>query len=284
MNDTVRTASTAVTQASALRHGVVAALLTAAGYFLAGKLALMLAIPPGYASPLYPGAGLALAAALVYGRVALPGVLLGSFLVQALVAGPSNLHTPLGLLLSSVTAVGALLQAALGAALVRWRLRGKLDLAEPREVAVFCLLGGAVACCLNASLSTLALSWAGVVPAGARAFTWWTWWAGDTLGVLVGAPILLTVIGRPQAAWAARRITLGLPLLVSTLLLAMATVLVARWDTERTRSVFERDASAAAAALTAELQQSLFALEALRGLYIGSDDITADELHRVVQA
>jgi PAS domain S-box-containing protein len=283
VNDTVRTATTAVTQASALRHGVVAVLLTAAGYFVAGKLALMLAIPPGYASPLYPGAGLALAAALVYGRVALPGVLLGSFLVQALVAAPSNLHAPLGLLLSSVTAVGSLLQAALGAALVRWRLKGKLDLAEPREVALFCLLGGAVACCLNASLSTLALSWAGVVPAGARAFTWWTWWAGDTLGVLIGAPIVLTLIGRPQAAWAARRITLGLPLLLTTLLLAVATVLVARWDTERTRSVFDRDASAAAAALTAELQQSLFALEALRGLYIGSDDVTVDELHRVAQ-
>ena len=258
-------------------------LLTAAGYLVAGKLTLMLAIPPGYASPLYPGAGLALAAVLVYGRIALPGVLLGSFLLQVLVAASSGLPPPLALLLSSVTAVGAMLQAALGVALVRWRLKGALELAEPREVVTFCLLGGAVACCLNASLSTLALSWAGVVPAGARAFTWWTWWVGDTLGVLIGAPILLTLIGRPRAAWAARRITLGLPLLVTTGLLALATVLVVRWDTERTRSVFERDASAAAAALTAELRQSLFALEALRGLYIGSDDVTPDELHRVTQ-
>jgi CHASE1-domain containing sensor protein len=250
---------------------------------VAGKLALMLAIPPGYASPLYPGAGLALAAVLVYGRLALPGVLLGAFLVQALLAAPGGLPAPLALLLSSVTAVGAMLQAALGAALLRWRLKAALELAEPREVATFCLLAGAVACCLNASLSTLALSWAGVVPAGARAFTWWTWWVGDTLGVLIGAPILLTLIGRPRAAWAARRITLGLPLLMTTGLLALATVLVARWDTERTRSVFERDASAAAAALTAELRQSLFALEAMRGLYIGSDDVTPSELQRVTQ-
>ncbi|MBC7727797.1 MAG: CHASE domain-containing protein, partial [Microbacteriaceae bacterium] len=258
-------------------------LLTAAGYLLAGKLALLLAIPPGYASPLYPSAGLALAAALVYGRVALPGVLMGAYLVQVLVAAPSGLHPPLAQLLSLVTAVGAMLQAALGVALVRWRLKGPLELAEPREVATFCLLAGAVACCLNASLSTLALSWAGVVPAGARAFNWWTWWVGDTLGVLIGAPILLTLIGRPQAAWATRRITLGLPLLIATVLLAVATVLVARWDTERTRSVFDRDASAAGAALTAELRQALFALEALRGLYVGSDNVTPEELHRVTQ-
>ncbi len=267
-------------RALVLRPGLAVLLLTALGYFLAGKLALMLAIPPAYASPLYPSAGLALVAVMVYGRPALPGVLLGSFLVQALVAAPSGLHTPLALLLSTITAVGAMLQAAVGAALLRWRLNGATELAEPREVATFCLLGGVVACCLNASLSTLALSLAGVVPPGARVFTWWTWWVGDTLGVLIGAPLVLTLIGRPRAAWAARRITLGLPLLATTLLLAMATVLVTRWDTERTRSVFERDASAAAAALTAELHQSLFALEALRGLYIGSDDVTAEELQR----
>ena len=283
VNNPVRPAISWATLASALQHWGAPVLLTAAGYFVAGKLALMLAIPPGLASPLYPGAGLALAAVLVYGRIALPGVLLGSFLVQMLLAVPSELPPPLALLLSSVTAVGAMLQAALGAALVRWRLKGTLELTEPREVAAFCLLGGAVACCLNASLSTLALSWAGVVPAGVRAFTWWTWWVGDTLGVLIGAPILLTLIGRPRAAWAERRITLGLPLLATTALLATATVLVARWDTERTRSAFERDASAAAAALTAELRQSLFALEALRGLYIGSDDVTADELRRVTE-
>ena len=32
-------------------------LLTALGYFLVSKAALLLAIPPGYASPLYPSAG-----------------------------------------------------------------------------------------------------------------------------------------------------------------------------------------------------------------------------------
>ena len=81
MNDPVRTAISTAAQPRTWQHWVLATLLTAAGYFVAGKLALMLAIPPGYASPLYLGAGLALAAVLVYGRLALPGVLLGSFLV-----------------------------------------------------------------------------------------------------------------------------------------------------------------------------------------------------------
>ena len=258
-------------------------LLTAAAYFFAGWVAILLAIPPGYASPLYPGAGLALAVALVYGHRALPGVALGAYLVNVLLAVGPHLPTPLALTLPLVTAAGAALQAALGAALVRWRLPGPLVLDEPRDVAIFCLLGAVLACTVNASMSTLALSAGGVLPPGARAFTWWTWWAGDTLGVLIGAPMALTLIGRPRSDWSARRITLALPLLVTTLLLAAATVLVARWDTQRSQSVFERDAAAAAAGLAADLRQSLFALEALHGLYVGSDDVSADELRRVAQ-
>jgi hypothetical protein len=59
-----------------------AMLLTALAYVVAGVLALLLAIPPGYASPLYPAAGVALASTLVYGWRMLPGVALGAFAVN----------------------------------------------------------------------------------------------------------------------------------------------------------------------------------------------------------
>ncbi|MBL8350548.1 MAG: CHASE domain-containing protein [Burkholderiaceae bacterium] len=283
VTDPASPAATSVPAQALPRHWLGPALAVALGYFLTGELGLLLAIPPGYASPLYPSAGLALAATLVYGRHALPGVLLGSFLVNLTLTKPGVPFSWLTLLLPLVSALGATLQAALGTALVRRWQPSPLVLAEPREVAGFFMLGGVLACCLNASLSTLALSLSGSVPAGSRAFTWWTWWAGDTLGVLIGAPVVLTLIGRPRSAWVARRVTLGLPLLATTLLLALATVLVSRWDGERTRSVFERDAAAAGAALSAELRQSLFALEALHGLYIASNDVTADEMRLAMQ-
>ncbi len=259
------------------------AALTALAYFVAGQLALLLAIPPGYATPIFPSAGLALAAVLVYGRGAILGVALGAFAVNFLLGNPREVESAAALLVPLANGLGAGLQAAVGAALVRWRLPGPLVLGEPRDVAGFFILGALLACLVNSSLSTLALSLAGVVPPGSRAFTWWTWWIGDSLGVLIGAPIALTLIGRPRTDWAPRRVTLALPLLATTALLALATVLVARWDSERSRSVFERDASAAGARLEAELAQVVFALEAVHGLYIGSEDVSADELRRVVQ-
>src|SRR5437763_4390064 len=61
------------------RLGGIAA--TAAIYFVAGKLALLLAIPPGYVTAVWPAAGLALGCILLLGNRAWPGVIIGSFLV-----------------------------------------------------------------------------------------------------------------------------------------------------------------------------------------------------------
>ena len=57
-----------------IRHNAYAAI----GYALLGFLGLLLAIPPGYASPVFPAAGLALALILVSGYRLLPGIWIGS--------------------------------------------------------------------------------------------------------------------------------------------------------------------------------------------------------------
>ena len=268
----------------AVRAWLLPGLLTCLGYLLLAKLALLLALPPGFAAPIYPSAGLALAAVLVFGRPALVGVAAGAFLSNLPLSDARALVDLPALAIPLLAGLGGMLQAALGAALVRWRVPGPLRLAEPRDVAWFCVLGALVACMVNASLSVPALVALGAVPKASATFTWWTWWAGDALGVLVGAPIVLSLIGRPAADWRARRLTVALPMLATTALLAMATVLVGRWDQQRSRGVFERDASALAAAIEGQLRHASLALEAVHGLMIGSDKLEPAELRRAAEA
>ena len=54
----------------------------AAACWATGRLALLLAIPPGYATAIWPPAGIAFAAILLYGARVWPGIVLGSFLVN----------------------------------------------------------------------------------------------------------------------------------------------------------------------------------------------------------
>ncbi len=79
----------------------------ALAYALLRAAGLTLAIPPGYASPVFQATGLALACVLWFGRSALAGVWLGSALLN-----PT--HTWLGGILSPTTA-GVALMIAVGA-------------------------------------------------------------------------------------------------------------------------------------------------------------------------
>jgi hypothetical protein len=255
--------------ASADASGAVAplnvTLLTALAYAVAGLAALLLAGSPGSASPLFPAAGIALAAVLRYGRTALPGVLLGALVVNV-VSGVLRGQTGLtNLFLPLLLATGATLQAAVGAALVRRHVAQPLVLSAPRDILRFGLLGALLACCVSASVATLALLAIGTLSAANAFSVWSTWWVGDALGVLVAAPLVLTLIGQPQADWRPRRRTVGVPLLIALALLAIGLAELGRLDAQRLQAGFDRDADRLASAAEARLAVPLYALQALRG-------------------
>ena len=61
---------------------LLAVFMLAVAYGVTGKLGLLLATPPGYATAIWPPSGLALAALLVWGYRVWPGIALGSFLIN----------------------------------------------------------------------------------------------------------------------------------------------------------------------------------------------------------
>ncbi len=267
-------------------HWALALIGTALAYALAGWVAMWLAIPSGYAAPLYPPAGIALACVLTFGWRMLPGVALGSVTVNVLLAFSNEAAPSLqsAVLLPMAIATGAVLQAAVGAALVRRFSSHPLTLSEPHDIAVFFGLGGLAACLISASVGTAALYFLAHQPAETLWFTWSVWASGDTLGVLIAAPMLLTLIGRPRSEWASRRLTVGLTLAVATALMALGVQQVGRWSETRVLAAFERDAVNATSSLTAQLEFPLHALEALRGAFLASEEVTSDEMRRATGA
>jgi PAS domain S-box-containing protein len=263
---------------------VVVALLTALAYALVGWLALRVALPPSYASPIFPSAGIALAAALVYGRAGIAGAVLGSFLVNVTLGAERGQWGLAPAALALGIGAGAGLQAAAGWALLRRFSAGPLALTEPAELARFYGLAGPLACCVNAALATAMLLAAGVITPEQAAGTAWTWWVGDTLGVLIGAPIVLTLIGRPRPDWAPRRLTVALPLLVGSLLLGVATLRVVQSYDQRERAAFERDAWGLAERVDALLRGPQRALLAMHGLFDTQQQITPGEMRRAAGA
>ena len=74
---------------SRLRTGreLVEIVALAFAYFVTARLSLLLAIPPGYATAVWPPSGIALAAILLAGPRMWPGVWIGAALTNLLVQG-----------------------------------------------------------------------------------------------------------------------------------------------------------------------------------------------------
>ena len=255
-------------------------LITFVAYAATGFAALALAIPPSYASPLYPSAGIGLAFLLAWGNRMAVGVGLGAFAVNFWLSYDRSAAGSAAWLLPAVIAAGATLQAWVGAALARRHVAWPLRLEAPADIARFLMLVGPLACLVSSSIAVSALWWSGTLSVDHLLLTWGTWWGGDTLGVLIGAPIMLTLIGRPREDWAPRRTTLGLPLAAVTALLAMAILQVSRWDSQRMEANFQRDAGNITNTVTLRMQSHLDALDAAHGLYFASEDVTRDEFAR----
>ncbi|MDQ6684332.1 MAG: CHASE domain-containing protein, partial [Pseudomonadota bacterium] len=275
-----------VTPVPAIGHGladrrarrVLPVLLTALACAAFGLAALGLAIPPGYAAPLNPAPGIALASVLVFGRRMLVGVGIGAFTVAAALCLGLNAHDVPSLLMAPVVAVAAVLQAGFGALLVRRFVRWPLTLTVPADVIRF-LAACTASSIVAPSLAAGTLGIGGLISSGQLLQTWATWWIGDLAGLLVVTPIALTLIGRPRSEWAPRRLSVGLTLTLAATLLAIGIVQVGRWKDERLRERFLHDASNASLILVTQLQEPLRALEALRDVYSVSRELSSSQLH-----
>jgi len=239
---------------------------TGLAYLLAGWAALSLAGGPGVASPLFPPAGIALAAVLSFGRWALPGVWLGSMSLNVL-AGAQASGVALGVMLPGLIGLGALSQAWAGAVLAQRFCIHPLVLQAPRDILRAGLLAALLACTVSASVATVALFAFGILTAGEMPANWATWWLGDTLGVLIAAPLALTLVGHPAAEWRPRRLTVGAPLLVAFALMVLVIHEARTLETGRQHASFERDAERLAAEARARLLVPMHALQAVHGSF-----------------
>jgi integral membrane sensor domain MASE1 len=194
-------------------------------YFIAGKLGLMLASLHASASPVWPPAGIALAALLLLGYRAWPAVFIGAFLVNATTAG--NVAT------SFAIGIGNMLEALVGAWLVNRFADGINVFDRPQGVFKFALVAG---------ISAIIGPVFGVTSLGVGGFADWTkygaicltWWLGDATGVLVFTPLIVLWSVASKRRWTKKEGAEAGALLL--LLALLSAVLFGGWPGVSTRN------------------------------------------------
>ncbi len=158
-------------------------LVVALAYYVSARLGLQLALVGDVVTPLWPPTGVAIVALAIFGFSVWPAIALAAFAVNLSAAdAPST---------AAVIAIGNTLAPVAGAALLR-RLGFDSQLARLRDAIV--LVGVAlVSMTVSASVGTAAVSVAGTTST-ATIDTWWVWWTGDAMGVLIVAPFLWSLV------------------------------------------------------------------------------------------
>jgi two-component sensor histidine kinase len=241
-------------------------------FYAAGRLALLMAIPPGYATAVWPAAGVALVAILVFGDRVWPGILLAHFLVNFFTAYDvsSPWTTFKSLALPLAIACGGTLQAICGAALIRRAIGPTVVLQDEKQIVKFLALGGPVSCLISATIGQASLYGWGLISKSDIPFSFFTWWVGDTIGVMVVAPVLLAWVAPPRERWRTRRAPLTWSAAVALSLAVVLYVYISGREQQRIRTEFERTADALGREFADDVERHLEAVAALHDLYVSA--------------
>lgn len=168
-------------------------------YIVTGRLGLELAVPPGYATMVWPPSGIALAMLILYGWNLWTGVFLGSFLLNSYISGVFSFSDSIVHLdkvpTAALIAAGSSLQALAGFFLIKIFLGIPLDLKRVRDVFKLFLLSGPLACLIAATIGTATLYAFGLTQQTDLFKNWFSWWTGDVFGVILFFPLALLFPG-----------------------------------------------------------------------------------------
>ena len=189
-----RMAAQAMRQASGSAGWLAITAVVALAYFLVAQLGLSLSLTADKVTFVWPPSGLALAACLLFGWRALPGVVLGSLSTNlGYIIGIDKVD-PVALVAAVGMSAGSVLQTVFATLLCRRWLCAPAVHDTNRAVARFVVVA-AVSCCVAASLGVTSLSLRHLIDPASVTATWLIWWVGDAAGMLVVAPPLLWWLG-----------------------------------------------------------------------------------------
>jgi len=210
---------------------IAAGLALAVAYAVSGGFGLLLAVPPGYATAVFPPAGIAMAAMLIGGVETLPWTFIGSLALNFWIGYRVGISG--AAIAAAIIATASTVQSAIGG----WSLRRLIGYPAPLDsggdLARFFIVSPAL-CVVSATLALIGLTAVGAIHGAQISQSWFTWWVGDTLGVLFFLPLVMVAFGEPRALWRARLRPVAVPMLMFFALFVAIFVRVGTWENEQT--------------------------------------------------
>ena len=147
---------------------------------------------PGNISPVYPSSGIALAAMILLGYRALPGIAIGALISNDwFFTFPAEIHlSPAALFIAGMIVLGSTLQPLLGRNLLNRLDNPRCSLRSLPHLLKFITIIP-ITCLVSATAGVGGAVMMGQLSGNQFLYSWITWWLGDAFGILITTPLIL---------------------------------------------------------------------------------------------
>jgi len=257
----------------------------AISYALFGFIADLLTVQASDATAIWPSAGIALAACIIWGRGVWPGIFFGAFIINAGVGfdWSSVKAIQSSIILASTISLGAVLQALIGHYLVTKLSVHNQSFQTSKEICKLLCLGGTVSCTISSSIGVSSLVFAGYIPVEQYFSNWLVWWLGDAIGVIIFTPITLSFFAKPRALWESKKYSVALPLFVAMVLIVSVFAYASIQEHKQNTLEFNNYKSNLFNKLKTKIDNHQESLRVLASFFEQSENVTIAEFQKFTQ-
>ena len=158
--------------------------------FVLGLFGTLFNIEPGFASAIWPAAGWSVACLLAFGRFSLLPLFFGTLLANLYNSGFFGVPFDFSnLFWNALRSAAAVLQCIFAYSLMKRFCRFPLNFQNAETLIKALLFAGPIASIVSSSFGAWSLLQQGFIQSDSLLFVWFTWWVGDTVGVLFFLPL-----------------------------------------------------------------------------------------------
>lgn len=256
---------------------VIRFILIALTYFSAGWVSMLLAVPTGFASPVWLPAGIALGCVVIYGYRFLPAIFLGAIAINASIAvgDGASVYDYMTYARAGSIAFGVTLQAAFGTYLALRFVSSSLHFSKIGDILYLGFFGGPIACVISAVIGPVSLFVFGVIPADALLHSVLVWWMGDVIGVVLLASVTIVVLNPKESRL--RKVLVAVPKILLCAVVFIAFSYSKAADLKTQQKDFENRALVKFDDLKGGVEDSIEIVRSMRRFYEASSYVDRHE-------
>ena len=203
-------------------------------FYASGIAIRPLILPPTFAAPIWPAAGIGVGVLILWGYKYIPSILIGELLLNLkfynfdeFVDKPELILAYGGLLIATI------IRSVLGAYLVKRHLGTSNNFLTLSAVAKLFILAGLIPTFISSSLAMLSLRIGDLMDANSVMISSATWWFGDSVGVFVVLPLMFLLFKTPRDIWKPRLLKAAFPVIVTFSLLVVIALNLKQLEEKR---------------------------------------------------